>query len=262
MNQPEYRLRVPVLSRYNLDFPDIETAQQQRDGLVAVGGDLSPARILAAYRQGIFPWYSPDEPIMWWSFAQRMVLFPAELKISRSLAKNLRNKPYAVTMNYAFRQVIANCAQTPRPGQNGTWLSAEMQQAYYSLHQQQYACSFECWYRDTDGNTILAGGLYGVLIGQIFYGESMFAHASDASKIAFVHAVHYLQQQGVPLIDCQVYTDYLASFGARKIPYAEFAAFLHEFNPRSLAQPDSFKSQILADNGVIPLPRDNPELNY
>ncbi|WP_239324186.1 leucyl/phenylalanyl-tRNA--protein transferase [Snodgrassella gandavensis] len=260
MNQPEYRPCIPVLCSENLDFPDIESAQRQRDGLVAIGGDLNPARILAAYRRGIFPWYAPDEPIMWWAFAQRMVLFPAELKISRSLAKHLRNKPYAVTMNYAFRQVIANCAQTPRNGQNGTWLVPEMQRAYYTLHQQQHACSFECWYQNTDGQAFLAGGLYGVLLGQIFYGESMFAHAGDASKIAFVHAVRYLQQQGVPLIDCQVYTNYLASFGAREIPFTDFAACLHQFNPQPLPQP--VKPQVLADNGVIPLPSDNPYLNH
>ncbi|PIT13037.1 leucyl/phenylalanyl-tRNA--protein transferase [Snodgrassella alvi] len=260
MNQPEYRPCIPVLCSENLDFPDIEPAQSQRDGLVAIGGDLSPARILAAYRRGIFPWYAPDEPIMWWAFAQRMVLLPAELKISRSLAKNLRNKPYAVTMNYAFRQVITNCAQTPRNGQNGTWLVPEMQQAYYTLHQQQHACSFECWYQNAQGQAFLAGGLYGVLLGQIFYGESMFAHAGDASKIAFVHAVHYLQQQGVPLIDCQVYTDYLASFGAREIPFTDFAACLHQFNAQPLPLP--VKPQVLADNGVIPLPGDSPYLNH
>ncbi|MCO6505762.1 leucyl/phenylalanyl-tRNA--protein transferase [Snodgrassella sp.] len=258
MSEPEYPSCIPVLDSESLDFPDIVAAQRQRDGLVAIGGDLNPARILAAYRQGIFPWYAPDEPIMWWAFAQRMVLFPTELKISRSLAKNLRNKPYAVTMNFAFRQVIANCAQTPRNGQNGTWLVPQMQQAYYALHQQHHACSFECWYQNADGQVFLAGGLYGVLLGQIFYGESMFAHASDASKIAFVHAVRYLQQQGVPLIDCQVYTSHLASFGAREIPFTDFIACLRQFNAQPLLQP--VKPQILADNGVVPLSGNNFDL--
>ncbi|PIT36313.1 leucyl/phenylalanyl-tRNA--protein transferase [Snodgrassella alvi] len=252
MSQTAYRPIIPQLSSTNLDFPDLETAQRERDGLVAIGGDLQPARILAAYRQGIFPWYGSDEPIMWWSFAQRMVLFPDELKISRSLAKNLRNKSYAVTMNYAFRQVLSNCAQTPRPGQNGTWLVPEMQYAYRALYQMQHACSFECWYQHADEQPYLAGGLYGVLIGRVFYGESMFAHAADASKIAFVHAVRYLQQQGVPMIDCQVYTSYLASFGGREIPFADFSACLLQYNPQSLPQPP--EPRLLAGNGVVPLP--------
>jgi leucyl/phenylalanyl-tRNA---protein transferase len=260
MSQAEYLPCIPVLSCESLDFPDIVQAQRQRDGLVAIGGDLCPARILAAYQRGIFPWYAPDEPIMWWAFARRMVLFPAELKISRSLAKNLRNKPYAVTMNYAFGQVIASCAHTARNGQNGTWLVPEMQQAYYALHQQQHACSFECWYQNADGQTFLAGGLYGVVLGRIFYGESMFAQAGDASKIAFVHAVRYLQQQGVPLIDCQVYTSHLASFGAREIPFTDFAASLYQFNAQPLPQP--LKPQILASHGVVPLHCDNIHLNH
>ena len=242
-------LSVKVLDPDNVEFPDVTEAHTKHDGLVAVGGDLQPQRLLAAYRRGIFPWYGDNLPIMWWSFPLRMVLLPKALKISRSLKKTLRNKVYEVTVNYAFDQVISACAKIERPGQNGRWLVPEMQAAYRKLYQQGNACSFECWYYDESGHKFLAGGLYGVVLGQIFYGESMFAHATDASKIAFVHAVHFLQQQGVPLIDCQVYSEHLASLGAGEIPHAEFMHYLQQYNSQLLPEP--LHPKILASNATV-----------
>lgn len=222
----------PLLHAHGTDFPDIATAQRERDGLVALGGDLSPQRLLAAYRQGIFPWYDDAHPIMWWAFAERMALKTERLHCGRSLQKRLRNHPYRVTVNCAFDTVIRHCAQTARPNQNGTWLTQQMQQAYRTLHQLGYAHSFEYWYpHPQTGDWRLGGGLYGVLIGRIFYGESMFTHVNDASKIAFVQAVGYLQRLGVPLIDCQVYTDHLARFGAAPISFAEFHTYLQHYCP-------------------------------
>lgn len=260
MQKEEQDSFITVLRPNNFDFPDVTAAHTCRNGLVAIGGDLQPARLLAAYQRGIFPWYGDNQPILWWSFARRMVLFPPELKISRSLAKTLRNKIYAVTVNYAFDQVISNCADIKRFGQNGTWLLPEMQIAYRRLHQQGNACSFECWFMDKHEQLILAGGLYGVLIGKIFYGESMFAHATDASKIAFVHAVQFLQQQGVPIIDCQVHTDHLASLGAREIEHDDFIAYLQQYNLQSL--PEQMSQQILVNHGVISELAGKSSLNY
>lgn len=220
----------PLLHPHGTEFPDIATAQRERDGLVAIGGDLSPQRLLAAYRQGIFPWYDDAHPIMWWAFAERTVLKTDHFRCSRSLHKKLRNHPYRVTVDGAFDRVIRHCAQTPRPGQNGTWLTREMRQAYLTLHRLGHAHSFECWY-PAEGGWHLGGGLYGVMVGRIFYGESMFAHAADASKIAFAHAVGYLKRLGVPLIDCQVHTEHLARFGAAPIPFAEFSTYLQQYCP-------------------------------
>jgi leucyl/phenylalanyl-tRNA---protein transferase len=202
-------------------FPPVELALAEPNGLLAAGGDLSPERIVAAYRRGIFPWFSAGEPILWWSPDPRMVLFPAELKISRSLAKVLRNKPYAVTLDTAFAKVIAACAGTPRDGQNGTWITAEMQAAYGKLHELGYAHSVEVWM-----NGKLAGGLYGMALGQAFYGESMFSWRTDASKIALAHLCVHLQRRGFGIIDCQMETAHLASLGARPIPRSEFIALL------------------------------------
>jgi leucyl/phenylalanyl-tRNA--protein transferase len=205
-------------------FPPVELALTEPDGpngLLAAGGDLSPERILAAYRRGIFPWYSAGEPILWWSPDTRMVLFPAELKISRSLAKTLRNKLYEVTLDTDFGAVIAACAETPRDGQQGTWISAEMQAAYSRLHELGHAHSVEVW---MEGK--LAGGLYGVALGRAFYGESMFSRRRDASKIALAHLCLYLQRHGFGIIDCQMETTHLATLGARPIPRSEFVALL------------------------------------
>lgn len=204
-------------------FPSTDTALGEPNGLLAAGGDLSPPRLLAAYRRGIFPWYSPGDPILWWSPDPRMVLFPAELKISRSLARTLRNLPYTVRLDTSFAAVIHACATTPRDGQPGTWVTAEMQAAYCELHRLGYAHSVETW---IDGQ--LAGGLYGIALGCVFYGESMFSCGRDASKIALAHLCVHLNRLGFGIIDCQMETTHLASLGARPIPRCDFIATLDE----------------------------------
>jgi leucyl/phenylalanyl-tRNA--protein transferase len=200
-------------------FPPIEKALIEPNGLLAAGGDLSPIRLLAAYRRGIFPWYSPGEPILWWSPDPRMVLLPDRIRITRSLAKTLRNTDYSIRLDTAFDRVIAACATVPRDGQNGTWITAEMQAAYIRLHALGYAHSIETWH----GNR-LVGGLYGIAIGRAFFGESMFSHATDASKIALAHLCRYLVTRGFGIIDCQMETTHLASLGARPIPRDEYLA--------------------------------------
>ena len=193
-------------------FPPVARALKEPNGLLAVGGDLSLERLLDAYRQGIFPWFSRGEPILWWSPDPRMVLHTGELKVSRSLAKNLRNKGYELRIDTAFREVIKGCANRKE-----TWLSRPMQAAYLALHQSGYAHSFETWREDD-----LVGGLYGVAIGRMFYGESMFSSATDASKVALVGLVRALVARGFPMIDCQMKTPLLASLGGREIPRAAF----------------------------------------
>ena len=197
-------------------FPPVESALREPNGLLAAGGELSPARLLDAYRRGIFPWYSRGEPPLWWSPDPRMVLYCEELKVSRSLAKNLRNKGYEVRVDFAFAKVLKHCAE-PRKGVKDTWLGKEMQAAYLSLHEAGHAHSFETW-REGD----LVGGLYGVAIGRMFYGESMFSRATDASKVALVRLVGFLKEKGFPLIDCQMKTPLLASLGGREIPRRAF----------------------------------------
>lgn len=199
-------------------LPAPDMALKEPNGLLAIGGDLSPERLLDAYRMGVFPWFSAGEPIMWWSPDPRMVLFPGELKISRSLSSRLRKPGYEVRFDTAFREVMQACAAIRRDGQDGTWITADIIEGYCELHALGHAHSAETW---IDGQ--LAGGLYGVSIGKMFYGESMFHHVVDASKIAFVHWVRRLQEQGFGLIDCQMKTAHLASFGAREIPRAEFS---------------------------------------
>lgn len=203
-------------------FPPLEFALEQPNGLLAVGGDLSPERLLTAYRNGIFPWYSDGDPILWWSPDPRMVLFPGELRVTRSLAKVLRNRPYEVRFDTAFDRVIGACAE-PRAHQPGTWITAEIRAAYNELHARGYAHSIETW---IDGE--LAGGLYGVALGGVFFGESMFARVRDASKIAVVHLVQHLQARGFGMIDCQMHTDHLASLGARQIDRDTFLLRLRE----------------------------------
>jgi leucyl/phenylalanyl-tRNA---protein transferase len=198
-------------------FPPLAAAQKEPNGLLAVGGDLSPRRLLDAYRRGIFPWYSAGEPILWWSPDPRMVLFPEALRVTRSLAKTLRNKPHEVRFDTAFAAVMRGCA-APRPGQGGTWIGPEMRAAYRKLHDLGYAHSVETW---IDGE--LTGGLYGVAIGGVFFGESMFTRTRDASKMALVGLVRRLAAEGFGLIDCQMHTAHLESLGAREIPRAEFA---------------------------------------
>jgi leucyl/phenylalanyl-tRNA--protein transferase len=213
---------VPV---YPLDdrllFPPPEEAAS--DGLLAVGGDLRPERLVLAYSMGIFPWYSSRQPILWHSPDPRMVLLADELYVSRSLRKTIRKGLYRLTLDTVFARVIDACARVPRPGQPGTWITRDMREAYVELHRRGLAHSAEAW--EGDG---LVGGVYGVSLGAAFFGESMFAAAPDASKVAFVALVRQLQRWGIRLIDCQVYTEHLERFGAREWPRADFLAALRE----------------------------------
>jgi len=206
-------------------FPPADKALGNPNGLLCAGGDLSPARLLEAYRRGIFPWYSGDEPILWWSPDPRTVLYCAELKPSRSLAKSVRNRGYELRIDTAFRDVLAGCSGPRRDGA-GTWLGENMRKAYSALHRAGHAHCFETWRQGE-----LVGGLYGVALGRMFYGESMFSRATDASKVALVGLVEELRRRGLPLIDCQVRTPLLASLGAREIPrrafLREIAALVH-----------------------------------
>jgi leucyl/phenylalanyl-tRNA--protein transferase len=197
-------------------FPPVARALKDPNGLLAAGGDLSLERLLDAYRHGIFPWFSRGEPILWWSPDPRMVLYTGQLKVSRSLSKNLRNKGYRVTADTAFERVLRGCAGSRR-GAPGTWLGAAMQKAYLALHRAGRAHTFE-----TRRGDDLVGGLYGVAVGRMFYGESMFSTATDASKVALVGLVRALVARGFPLIDCQMKTPLLASLGGREIPRAAF----------------------------------------
>jgi len=203
-------------------FPPLASALREPNGLLAVDGDLSPERLIQAYSRGIFPWFGEGEPILWWSPDPRMVLFPAELKVSRSLRKTLRRGHYEVRADTAFPEVMRGCAE-PRHGQPGTWITPAMVAAYTRLHRMGVAHSVETWI-----NGELAGGLYGVALGKMFYGESMFSRETDASKIAFVHLVRQLERWGFGMIDCQMKTAHLASLGAREIPRAEFVRRLAE----------------------------------
>lgn len=198
-------------------FPPLSTALAEPNGLIAAGGDLTPERLLAAYRRGIFPWYSPGDPLLWWSPDPRMVLFPTEFKISRSLIKSLRRRDYEIRLDTAFAEVIRACADTYRPGQGGTWIVPEMQAAYCRLHELGLAHSVEVWKAGE-----LVGGLYGVALGRMFYGESMFSRRPDASKIAAAHMARFLGSKGFGMIDCQMHTPHLASLGAREICRTEF----------------------------------------
>ncbi len=209
-------LELPVFELTDdLIFPPPELAE--RTGLLCIGGDLSEERILLAYSMGIFPWYSAGDPILWWSPDPRLVLFPGELKVSRSLRHVLKNNIYQTTMDAAFPKVIRNCAEASRKGEKGTWITAEMTDAYIQLHRSGFAHSIESW---QDGE--LVGGLYGVALGGIFFGESMFSKKDNASKVAFVALVQQLIKWDFALVDCQVTTRHLASFGAREIPRTEF----------------------------------------
>lgn len=203
------------------NFPSIEEATAE--GLLAYGGDLSPRRLLEAYSRGIFPWYEEGQPVLWWSPDPRMVLFPENLKVSKSMNRLLKKKAFEVSFNKAFSEVIENCAEIERPGQNGTWITAEMKQAYFLLHKQGVATSVEVW----KGN-VLVGGLYGVYMKEkkIFCGESMFSRESNASKYALIHLVQKLQREGLKLLDCQIYTPHLESLGAGEIPREVFLKYL------------------------------------
>jgi len=209
--------------RPDAPFPPLSAALADPNGLLAAGGDLSPERLIAAYRRGIFPWYSAGQPILWWSPDPRMVLYVDEFRTSRSLAKRVRRHEFEIRIDTAFRDVIDSCATMPREGQRGTWITPEMIDAYCELHRRGVAHSVETF---RDGQ--LCGGLYGMALGRVFFGESMFARETDASKVALVYLVGLLQQLGVPLIDCQQETGHLKSFGARPISRAAFAGHLSE----------------------------------
>jgi leucyl/phenylalanyl-tRNA--protein transferase len=197
-------------------FPPVDLALTDPNGLLAAGADLSPARLIDAYTRGIFPWFGDDDPVLWWSPDPRMVLYSAELRVSRSLRRVVRAGRFHVTLDTAFSDVMAGCAE-PRPGQDGTWITPEMTEAYARLAAGGYAHSVEAW---VDGG--LAGGLYGVTVGRMFFGESMFTRVTDASKVAFVHLVRQMERWGMPMLDCQMSTSHLASLGAREIPRADF----------------------------------------
>ena len=197
-----------------LPFPD--PARADADGLLAYGGDLSPERLVSAYAHGVFPWYESG-PILWFSPDPRMVLLPAELRVNRSLRKNLARRRFEVRMDSAFEDVIRSCAEVPRPDQSGTWVTPDMIEAYCRLHELGLAHSVESW---REGQ--LVGGVYGVSLGAAFFGESMFARQSDASKVAFVHLVHQIERWGFHFLDCQVYTEHTARLGAKPWPRTRF----------------------------------------
>jgi leucyl/phenylalanyl-tRNA--protein transferase len=204
-------------------FPPANKALQEPNGLLAIGGCLSPPRLMNAYRNGIFPWFNPGDPILWWSPDPRLILFPEQLHISRSLNKTLNKNSFNLTLNQCFSDVMQACAE-PRNQAAGTWINAEMLRAYQQLHNMGIAHSVEVWLDQR-----LVGGLYGVAIGQIFFGESMFHSVTDASKIAFVHLVQQLKTWNYQLIDCQVHTPHLCSLGAQNIDRNQFNAFLAHY---------------------------------
>ena len=212
---------IPWLDRDDL-FPPIARALPSPNGLLCAGADLSPGRLVAAYSRGIFPWFSEGDPILWWSPDPRMVLFPEELRVSRSLRKTVARGAYETRFDHDFRAVIEACA-APRPPEGGTWIVPEMVEAYVRLHEAGFAHSVESW---QEGR--LVGGLYGVALGRVFFGESMFAHAADASKVALVKLVERLAARDFRVIDCQQSTAHLASLGAREIPRKAFAQLLQE----------------------------------
>lgn len=202
----------------DLIFPPVDLAEP--DGLLAYGGDLTTERLLLAYSEGIFPWYD-EPPILWWSPDPRFVLFPEELKISNSMKQVLKKGTFTITMNKDFPGVIAGCRKVPRAGQDGTWITPEVEAAYIALHRAGYAHSVECWQDNK-----LVGGFYGIQLGYNFFGESMFSLVSNASKAAFITFVTYAMEKGLTMIDCQVYSAHLASLGARMIPREEFLSII------------------------------------
>ena len=200
-------------------FPNVE--ESSPEGIVAIGGDLSPERLILAYKSGIFPWYNEGEPIIWYSPDPRMILFPKKLKISKSMQQIIRKDIYAVTFNQNFKEVISQCKTKERKGQSGTWITNEMQKAYIKLHELGIAKSIEVW-----KNKELVGGLYGIDLGHIFCGESMFSNVSNASKVAFIYLTQRLVKENYKIIDCQVYNAHLASLGAEEISRAKFIEIL------------------------------------
>lgn len=209
--------QLPWLADDDIWFPETSFAFEEPNGLLAAGGDLSEERLLAAYQRGIFPWYSDDQPILWWSPAPRMILDPSELHTGRSSRKLLNKNLFTISFDQAFEDVIHACAHISRSGESGTWITEEMQNAYINLHNNGHAHSAEAW----QGNT-LVGGLYGLAIGGAFFGESMFSAKSGASRVAFITLAKHLAKQGFSLIDCQMYTDYLSSFGGKEVSRQTF----------------------------------------
>ena len=216
------------LDKNNYEFPPLECATESPNGLLAVGGDLSTGRLLAAYRHGIFPWYEEDQPLLWWSPDPRLVLIPGRMKVSRSLRRFLRQQTHTVTFDENFPAVIRACAGT-RKNADGTWITADMQTAYNELHCLHHAHSVEVWREDE-----LVGGLYGVAIGQMFFGESMFSHEPNASKLGLLVLSRQLQDWGFQMIDCQVITQHLVSLGAVAISRLDFSRQLRNY----VAMPD------------------------
>lgn len=217
-------------------FPPAEQALEEPDGLLAVGGSLAPRRLLHAYRNGIFPWYNEGEPILWWSPNPRLTLLPDRLRVSRSLRKILRRQEFQISFDRAFEAVIEGCA-APRPKAADTWITPEMKSAYIAMHQMGIAHSVESWYDNE-----LVGGLYGIAIGQVFFGESMFSRRSNASKTAFAVFVPALIEWNYALVDCQIYTGHLAGFGAEEMPRSDFLTLLNRYCERP-ASPQAWKSQ-------------------
>jgi len=215
----EEEAHLAILADDELWFPPVEQALD--DGLLAVGSDLSVARLLLAYRSGIFPWFNEEDPILWWSPDPRCVLFPEKMKVSKSMKALLKKDAFEFRVDTAFEEVIRSCAMIEREGQPGTWITQEIIDAYQEMHVQGYAHSAEVW---QDG--VLAGGLYGVLLGRIFFGESMFSRVSNASKYAFIKWADHLQAKGITLIDCQMHTPHLESLGAEMIPRSQFIALV------------------------------------
>jgi len=223
LDQTQGQLPVFTLDK-ELYFPPVSLAEP--DGLLAIGGDLSPERLLLAYKRGIFPWYE-GEYILWWSPDPRFILTPGELKISKSMNVLLKKDAFEFTINKAFERVIRHCKNIKRPGQRGTWITDEVEAAYIRMHQLGYAISAETWQEGA-----LVGGAYGLKLGKIFFGESMFSEISNSSKYAFIKLIQQLRQEGVALIDCQVYTEHLESLGARMIPRNEFIQRLKKLIPQ------------------------------
>lgn len=206
----------------NIIFPRPEFAED--NGLLALGGDLAPERLLAAYRQGIFPWYSDGDPILWWFTSPRFVIYPEQFKVPKRLARYMRKQLYKVTFDKAFNQVISSCASIKRGHEEGTWITKDMQKAYNHLHDLGYAHSVECWHGST-----LAGGLYGVALDRVFFGESMFTTMPNGSKLALATLAQYLNMRGFKLIDCQMKTDHLLQYGACEISGKQFRLHLKNF---------------------------------
>ncbi len=234
-------------------FPDPATAAREPDGLLAVGGDLTPERLLAAYGQGIFPWYETGQPILWWSPDPRAVLLPSRLHVSRSLRRTLRSDRYRVSVDEAFEAVIDGCANTRAV--SGTWITPEMRSAYLHLHELGYAHAVETW----DGPE-LVGGLYGIGLGRVFFGESMFSYATDASKVALVKLVRVVESRGLELIDCQVSTRHLTSLGSELMPRADFVRAVRKLaadtvNDGSWCEPPGLTSPL------VPAPQEPARLH-